>query len=101
MRPSVARLSEMPGPKVYNLWWGDKTGQRQRGMVSYTISPFQSKAAPNMFQNYLFNGYRRLAIQTPYFVLPFVAGYGLYSWAKGYDEWQNSKAGHLAGAGGH
>ena len=24
-------------------------------------------------------------------------GYGTYTWAKGYDEWQNSKAAHLAG----
>lgn len=28
-------------------------------------------------------------------------GYGVYTWAKSYDEWQNSKAGHLALGGDH
>ncbi|KAF8892953.1 cytochrome b-c1 complex subunit 8 [Infundibulicybe gibba] len=100
MRPSIARLSDMPGPKVYNLWWGDKTGIKQKGMVTYTISPWQSKAAPNMLRNYLFNGYRRLSGEALFFLIPFGAGYGIYSWAKSYDAYQNSKAGHIA-AGAH
>jgi ubiquinol-cytochrome c reductase subunit 8 len=72
-----------------------------------------------MIQTYLFNGYRRIAAQAPYFVIPFAlgesatwsdvdgdpdavtAGYGIYSWANSYNEWQNSKAGHLALSGEH
>ena len=38
------------------------------------ISPFQSRAAPKLIQSYLFNGYRRLAGQAPYFVIPFALG---------------------------
>jgi ubiquinol-cytochrome c reductase subunit 8 len=71
-----------------------------------------------MFRSYLFNGYRRLAAQLPYWVIPvgigecldmffffassltdmYYAGYSVYAWAKKRDAWQNSKAGHLAGA---
>src|ERR1700722_11753942 len=38
------------------------------------ISPFQSRAAPQMIRSYLFNGYRRLSQQVPYFILPFALG---------------------------
>ncbi|KAG6827012.1 hypothetical protein H0H92_013578 [Tricholoma furcatifolium] len=96
MRPTIPRFSDMPGPKVYNLWWGDSTGMRQKGVVTYTISPFQAKAAPNMIRNYLFNGYRRLGGELLFWLIPFGTGYGIYTWAKSYDHYQNSKAGHIA-----
>jgi len=96
MRPTLVHLSDMPGPKVYNLWWGDKSGMKQKGMVSYTLSPFQSRAAPKMISSYLFNGTRRLAGQAAYFVIPFALGYAIYDWAKKTEAWQNSKAGHIA-----
>jgi len=96
MKPTIARRSEMPGPKVYSLWWGDSTGIRQRGIVQYTISPWQTKAAPHWVRSYLFNGYRRLSGEFLFFGIPFAIGYATYSWAKSYDEYQNSKAGHIA-----
>ncbi|KDR77122.1 hypothetical protein GALMADRAFT_246320 [Galerina marginata CBS 339.88] len=74
MRPTIARQSEMPG----------------------AISPFQTKAAPHWLKSYVFNGYRRLSGEILFFGIPFAVGYGVYTWAKGFDEWQNSKAGHLA-----
>ncbi|KIP05624.1 hypothetical protein PHLGIDRAFT_24989 [Phlebiopsis gigantea 11061_1 CR5-6] len=99
MRPTAARMSEMPGPK--NLWWGDKGVQRQKGITVYAVSPFRQRAAHNLIRGYIFNGYRRLASHVPYWIFPFALGYGTYTWAKGYDEWQNSKAAHVAGHGAH
>ncbi|KAF9444199.1 hypothetical protein P691DRAFT_678055 [Macrolepiota fuliginosa MF-IS2] len=97
MKPTLARADGMPGRKhTYNLWWGDKSGVRQKGLVQYTISPWQTKAAPQMFRTYLFNGYRRLSGELIFWVIPFGIGYGIYSWAKSFDHYQNSKAGHLA-----
>ncbi|PFH53419.1 hypothetical protein AMATHDRAFT_171189 [Amanita thiersii Skay4041] len=101
MRPTFARHSDMPGPKVYNLWWGDQTGIRQKGITQYTLSPFQAKAAPKMIRNYLFNGYRRLAGEAIFWIIPFGIGYGVYTWARNYEEWAKSKAGHLALEGHH
>ncbi|KAG6908465.1 hypothetical protein DXG01_004468 [Tephrocybe rancida] len=63
------------------------------------LSPYQAKAAPNMIRSYLFNGYRRLGGELIFWLLPFGAGYGIYSWAKAYDHAHNSKAGHMAAAG--
>ncbi|TFK31798.1 cytochrome b-c1 complex subunit 8 [Crucibulum laeve] len=94
MRPTLARQSDMPGPK--NLWWGDKSGVRQRGIIQYSISPYQVKAAPHLIRNYLFNGYRRLSGELLFFAIPFALGYGVYAWAKKTDHYQNSKAGHIA-----
>ncbi|KAJ7043447.1 cytochrome b-c1 complex subunit 8 [Mycena alexandri] len=102
MRPSNAVLSDMPGPKVYNLWWGDRTIQKQKGIYQYTLSPYQSKAAPNMFRNYLFNGFRRLSVYALPIIVP--AGIYYYVWkaaVKDYN-WRNSKEGHIAlAAAGH
>ncbi|GJE86333.1 UcrQ domain-containing protein [Phanerochaete sordida] len=97
MQPTTPRMSEMPGPKVYNLWWGDKSVQRQKGVVTYAVSPWRQRAAKNMFRSYIFNGYRRLSQQAPYWIIPFAIGYGTYTWARSHDEWQNSKAAHVAG----
>ncbi|KAF9523786.1 cytochrome b-c1 complex subunit 8 [Crepidotus variabilis] len=101
MRPTLARQGDMPGGKVYNLWWGDKGGVRQRGITQYTISSFQTKAAPHWVRSYLFNGYRRLSGELLFFGVPMVLGYSVYAWAKSYDEFQNSKAGHIANGGHH
>ncbi|KAF9011898.1 cytochrome b-c1 complex subunit 8 [Cyathus striatus] len=95
MRPTIARHSDMPGPKVYNLWWGDKTGIRQRGVITYTISPYQTKIAPHMFRNYLMNGYRRLSGEFVYFAIPFALGYAVYTWGSNTYAHNNSKAGHI------
>ncbi|KAK7683784.1 hypothetical protein QCA50_013160 [Cerrena zonata] len=99
MRPTAARMSEMPGPKVYNLWWGDSGTMRQKGIIQYSLAPNRQRPAKNLIRNYLFNGFRRLSSQAVYWVIPFGLGYGTYTWAKSYDAWQNSKAAHVAGHG--
>jgi hypothetical protein len=41
------------------------------------VSPFRQSATSHMFRSYLFNGYRRLAAQLPYWVIPVGIG-GLF-----------------------
>ena len=43
-------------------------------MDPLALSPYQQRAAKNLFRGYLFNGYRRLAAQVPYWIVPFAAG---------------------------
>ncbi|KAJ3937192.1 MAG: cytochrome b-c1 complex subunit 8 [Lentinula lateritia] len=104
MRPSIARASEMPGPKrAWSSWWGAPI-IKQKGIVEYTLSPYQTKAAPHWVRNYVFNFYRRVSAEAVYFVIPFVRqtlGYGIYAWAKRHDAYQNSKAGHIASGAAH
>ncbi|KAJ3869533.1 cytochrome b-c1 complex subunit 8 [Lentinula novae-zelandiae] len=101
MRPSIARASEMPGPKrAWSSWWGAPI-IKQKGIVEYTLSPYQTKAAPHWVRNYVFNFYRRVSAEAVYFVIPFGLGYGIYAWAKRHDAHQNSKAGHIASGAAH
>ncbi|CAK5273917.1 unnamed protein product [Mycena citricolor] len=96
MRPTRAAFSDMPGPKVYNLWWGDQTAAKQKGIYTYTLSPYQSKAAPHMLRSYLFNGVRRLSIYALPIAIPSAIYY--YTWQAAVKDchWRNSKEGHLA-----
>ncbi|KAG7094159.1 hypothetical protein E1B28_007770 [Marasmius oreades] len=99
MRPSIARLGDMPPPRhAYLKWWGDThgAGLKQR-MTEYTLSPLQSKVAPNMIRNYVFNFYRRVSAEAIYILVPFALGYGIYTWGNKRYNYINSKAGHIAG----
>ncbi|KZP13060.1 hypothetical protein FIBSPDRAFT_936539 [Athelia psychrophila] len=81
---------------VFSTWWGDTSGGKMKGVITYTQSPFRQNPTAHMFRGYLFNGFRRLAGQMPYWIVPVAIGYGTFTWAKSHDEYQNSKAGHMA-----
>ncbi|KDN46559.1 hypothetical protein RSAG8_04212, partial [Rhizoctonia solani AG-8 WAC10335] len=80
-------------------WWGNFNGPKQKGIISYSLSPYKQRAFAGALHGYLFNGYARLAAQAPYFVIPFGTAYAVYVWANKRDAFLNSKAGH--GHGGH
>ncbi|KAG8216051.1 cytochrome b-c1 complex subunit 8 [Butyriboletus roseoflavus] len=101
MRPTTVRSSGMPEAKAYNPWWGDTCNLKQKGVITYTLSPYRQRPTKQIFQDWMFNGYKRLAAQVPYWIVPFAIAYGTYTWAKRYDAWQNSKAGHIALHGTH
>jgi len=93
----------MPSGKAYIGWWGDMGGPRQKGIYQYVQSHHKQRAFAGAMKGYLFNGYRRLAAQAPYWAIPFAAAYGTYVWANHTAEFLESKAGHHheGGAGGH
>jgi len=71
-------------------------GPKQKGIIQYGQSPFRQSPMRNAFRDYVFNGYRRIASQVPYFAIPIALGYGVYSWGKARYQFLNSKAGHVA-----
>ncbi|KAF9078575.1 cytochrome b-c1 complex subunit 8 [Rhodocollybia butyracea] len=109
MRPTIARASDMPGPKrAWSVWWGDQGAIRQKGIIQYTLAPQQARAAPRWIRSYIFNFYRRVSGEAIYFTVPFAIGitirllrYGIYTWGKSRYEYQNSKAGHIASGAAH
>lgn len=38
------------------------------------VSPFRQRGSKAIFKGWLFNGYRRLAAQVPYWIVPFAIG---------------------------
>jgi ubiquinol-cytochrome c reductase subunit 8 len=76
-------------------------GLRQRGIISYQISPFRARAFPGMKDGF-FNYYRRVSQQVFYIIPPMLFGMYLYNWATKENEFIKSKEGQkLHGAGGH
>ena len=38
------------------------------------VSPFRQRPTKQIFQGWMFNGYKRLASQVPYWIVPFAIG---------------------------
>ncbi|PWN98414.1 putative ubiquinol-cytochrome c reductase complex 11 kDa protein [Tilletiopsis washingtonensis] len=94
MRPTAPAHSGMPTGTKYMGWWGAMGGPKQKGIVQYSISPFQQNPMAGALKGYLFFGYKRIMAQVPYFAVPFGIGYAIYSWGVKKNEWYNSKEGH-------
>ncbi|PWN89663.1 putative ubiquinol-cytochrome c reductase complex 11 kda protein [Acaromyces ingoldii] len=94
MRSTQPLQSGMPTGSKYMGWWGSMGGPKQKGITSYTVSPFQQNAMHGAFRNYAFYGYKRIVAQAPYFAIPFAIGYGIYSWGSKRNAFLNSKEGH-------
>ncbi|KNZ46132.1 ubiquinol-cytochrome c reductase subunit 8 [Puccinia sorghi] len=61
------------------------------------ISPYRQSPMKHALRGYLFNGYRRLAAQVPYWIVPFGVAYGVIKWADADNHLRNTKAGHAQG----
>ncbi|KAK0538637.1 ubiquinol--cytochrome-c reductase subunit 8 [Tilletia horrida] len=96
MQVSEIRQSGMPTGRKWMGWWGEMGSPTQKGITQYTISPYQTANMRGAVQTYIFYGYKRIMQQAPYFAIPFAAGYGIYTWGKKTNAYNNSKAGHLA-----
>ncbi|NXO47434.1 QCR8 protein, partial [Aramus guarauna] len=53
---------------------------RVRHVITYSLSPFEQRAFPNVFSHGLPNVWRRFSSQVFKVVPPFVGGYLIYSW---------------------
>ncbi|KFO70034.1 Cytochrome b-c1 complex subunit 8, partial [Cuculus canorus] len=53
---------------------------RVRHVITYSLSPFEQRALPNLLSDALPNVWRRFSSQVFKVVPPFVGGYLLYSW---------------------
>ncbi|KAI9617841.1 hypothetical protein PSHT_11023 [Puccinia striiformis] len=78
-------------------WWGNMGGPKQKGITEYSLSPYRQSPGKHAFRGWLFQGYRRLACQVPYWIVPFGVGYGVIKWADADNHFRNTKAGHAQG----
>lgn len=75
-------------------WWGAMGGPKQKGVVQYSISPFQQRAMAGALNSYIFWGYKRIMSKVPYVAPPLLIVYGIIQWGKKENEFLNSKEGH-------
>ncbi|GAB5587017.1 Cytochrome b-c1 complex subunit 8 [Umbelopsis nana] len=88
------------GGHGYMGWWGNMGGPKQKGITTYSLSPFEQKPFAGVARAMVFNTTRRVTAQIPYVGVAFAVGYGIYTWAQARHEFLLSKAGH-AQAGEH
>ncbi|KAK9377288.1 cytochrome b-c1 complex subunit 8 [Lipomyces chichibuensis] len=81
------------GQHGYMGGWGDKVGAKQRGIITYSVSPYAQKPFAGALHNAIFNTFRRVSSQAFYVVLP--AGLLIYvvNSAKQKNAYLYSKAG--------
>ncbi|CED82816.1 Ubiquinol cytochrome c reductase, subunit QCR8 [Phaffia rhodozyma] len=105
MRVTLPNQGGMPEGKKFLGWWGAFGGERQKGIITYSISQNEQAAMRGAFEGYIFHGFKRIARHAPYFVPPFVVGYAAFQWAENKYNYLCSKEGHhltmLEEEGGH
>ncbi|KAJ1648797.1 ubiquinol--cytochrome-c reductase subunit 8 [Dispira simplex] len=74
--------------------FGELGGAKQRGIVSYRLSPYEQRVFAGFFKKGFFNIIRRFSAQVLYVGPPAALAYLTYSWAKKRNAYVNSKAGH-------
>ncbi|CAO3660119.1 unnamed protein product [Umbelopsis ramanniana] len=87
------------GGHGYMGWWGSMGGPKQKGITTYSLSPFEQKPFAGVSRAMIFNTSRRVSAQIPYIGVAFGIGYGIYTWANARHEYLLSKAGHAEAAG--
>ncbi|KZV79003.1 ubiquinol-cytochrome c reductase subunit 8 [Exidia glandulosa HHB12029] len=94
MRPTRVVFSGPPEPKHYMGWWGHLGSQGQKGIVTYSISPFRQRPFAGALNGYIFNGYKRIMKHVPYWIVPVAIAYGVMEWGDAKYHYYQSKAGH-------
>ncbi|GAA5912518.1 ubiquinol--cytochrome-c reductase subunit 8 [Sporobolomyces salmoneus] len=97
MRSSAPVSSGMPTGHKYMGWWGDMGGPKQKGIATYTLSPFRQDPMRGAYKHWAVNGAKRLGQQAVYFAVPFGLGYALIQWAIKDNHLRNSKHGQAKG----
>jgi len=74
-------------------WWGNMGGPVQKGIITYSVSPYKQRAFAGAMKYGVFNVFRRTMSQAPYVGVPTVLVYLIYStWSKKH-QFLHSKAG--------
>ncbi|KAI0412669.1 hypothetical protein EKO27_g9643 [Xylaria grammica] len=73
--------------------WGNFGGQKQKGIITYTMSPNRQNPIAGAAHDAIFNTWRRFSKQVLYFAPPLIGFYYAMSWAIDRNHYLNSKEG--------
>lgn len=82
-----------PGAKTYMGWWGHIGSPKQKGVTTYTVSPFAQRPLAGAAHNAVFNTFRRVKAQALYVLIPGSLIYYWWAGARDYNEYLYTKAG--------
>ncbi|KAK9468445.1 cytochrome b-c1 complex subunit 8 [Lipomyces arxii] len=60
----------MAGGHGYMGWWGHMGGPKQKGIITYSVSPYAQKPMAGALYNAIFNTFRRVSSQAIFVILP-------------------------------
>lgn len=80
---------------VYLGGWGDLGSQKQKGVLSYSVSPNRQRPLAGTLNAAIFNTFRRTRHQILYWLPPLLIGYATMQWAIEKNEYLNSKPGRM------
>ncbi|KAI1187264.1 UcrQ family protein [Nemania serpens] len=102
MRPTQALRGGAEVPlgrhNKYLGHWGHFGSSKQKGIITYSLSPNKQNPFAGAGHDAIFNTFRRFSKQVLYIAPPFIAGYYLMSWATEKNHYLNSKAGRKENA---
>lgn len=81
------------GGKTYLGWWGNLGGPKQKGITTYTVSPYAQRPLAHVAHNAVFNTFRRVKSQALYVIIPGSIVWYIWSQARDYNEYLYTKAG--------
>ncbi|KAL2710773.1 Cytochrome b-c1 complex subunit 8 [Kluyveromyces marxianus] len=82
-----------PHAKTYMGWWGSIGSPAQKGITMYSVSPYAQKPLNNIFNNAVFNTFRRVKSQALYVILPFTIYWAWWVNCRDYNAYLYTKAG--------
>lgn len=92
---NTQHTTHMGGPeaKTYMGWWGHLGGPKQKGIISYSVSPYAQKPMIHSFQNSYKNSFRRFKSQFLFVLIPGALYYMWWTNGKAYNAFLYTKAG--------
>ncbi|EEB05085.1 ubiquinol-cytochrome-c reductase complex subunit 7 [Schizosaccharomyces japonicus yFS275] len=86
-------MGHAPSGKTYLGWWGALGGPKQKGIITYTVSPFQQRPMAGLLSSSFRNGFRTFKSNALYILIPMGSVFYLMHWANKKNEYINSKKG--------
>ncbi|CDK25573.1 unnamed protein product [Kuraishia capsulata CBS 1993] len=80
-------------PGAYMGWWGSMGSTKQKGITTYSVSPYAQSPLKGALKSAVFNTYRRSKAQILYIVIPGVIVWNIWAKARDYNEYLYTKAG--------
>ncbi|CCK69353.1 ubiquinol--cytochrome-c reductase subunit 8 KNAG_0C02420 [Huiozyma naganishii CBS 8797] len=82
-----------PSANTYMGWWGHMGGPKQKGVTSYSVSPYAQKPLAHSFENAFFNSFRRFKSQVLFVLIPAGIYYAWWKNGEEYNSYLYTKAG--------
>ncbi|CEP64441.1 ubiquinol--cytochrome-c reductase subunit 8 LALA0_S11e04170g [Lachancea lanzarotensis] len=79
--------------KTYMGWWGSIGSPKQKGVTSYSVSPYAQKPLNGIYYNAVFNTFRRVRSQFLYIAIPAAMYWTWWVNCRDYNEYLYTKAG--------